>query len=210
MTARRWWIAIALLLAATVAMAKLPHGTVTELNRPLQTFPLEIGDWQGFDQPLTERITAAAGVDSYLSRCYLQPGGDNVGLYVGYYKSQQTGDTIHSPKNCLPGTGWQPLQASEITLRVPDGRVFPVNLYIVENEREKLLVLYWYQSHGRIISSEYAAKVYMVIDAIRLNRTDSTLVRVTTKLGRDENKARQLAVSFAEQVIPRLDQIIPK
>jgi EpsI family protein len=210
MTARRWWIAIALLLAATVAMAKLPHGTVTELNRPLQTFPLEIGDWQGFDQPLTERITAAAGVDSYLSRFYLQPGGDNVGLYVGYYKSQQTGDTIHSPKNCLPGTGWQPLQASEITLRVPDGRVFPVNLYIVENEREKLLVLYWYQSHGRIISSEYAAKVYMVIDAIRLNRTDSTLVRVTTKLGRDENKARQLAVSFAEQVIPRLDQIIPK
>jgi EpsI family protein len=210
MTARRWWIAIALLLAATVAMAKLHHGTVTELNRPLQTFPLEIGDWQGFDQPLTERITAAAGVDSYLSRFYLQPGGDNVGLYVGYYKSQQTGDTIHSPKNCLPGTGWQPLQASEITLRVPDGRVFPVNLYIVENEREKLLVLYWYQSHGRIISSEYAAKVYMVIDAIRLNRTDSTLVRVTTKLGRDENKARQLAVSFAEQVIPRLDQIIPK
>jgi EpsI family protein len=191
-------------------MAKLPHGTVTELKQPLQTFPLEIADWQGFDQPLPERITAAAGVDSYLSRFYLQPGGDNVGLYVGYYKSQQTGDTIHSPKNCLPGTGWQPLQASEITLRVPDGRVFPVNLYIVENEREKLLVLYWYQSHGRIISSEYAAKVYMVIDAIRLNRTDSTLVRVTTKLGRDENKARQLAVSFAEQVIPRLDQIIPK
>ena len=102
------------------------------------------------------------------------------------------------------------MQASEITLRVPDGRAYPANLYIVENEREKLLVLYWYQSHGRIISSEYSAKVYMVIDAIRLNRTDATLVRVTTKLGRDEDKARQLAVSFAEQVIPRLDQIIPK
>ncbi len=210
MTSRRWWIAIALLLAATIAMAKLPHGAVTELKRPLQTFPLEIADWHGFDQPLTDRITAAAGVDSYISRFYFEPGGDSVGLYVGYYKSQQTGDTIHSPKNCLPGTGWQPLQASEITLRVPDGRAYPANLYIVENEREKLLVLYWYQSHGRIISSEYSAKVYMVIDAIRLNRTDATLVRVTTKLGRDENKARQLAVSFAEQVIPRLDQIIPK
>ncbi len=210
MTSRRWWIAIALLLAATIAMAKLPHGAVTELKRPLQTFPLEIADWHGFDQPLTDRITAAAGVDSYISRFYFEPGGDSVGLYVGYYKSQQTGDTIHSPKNCLPGTGWQPLQASEITLRVPDGRAYPANLYIVENEREKLLVLYWYQSHGRIISSEYSAKVYMVIDAIRLNRTDATLVRVTTKLGRDEDKARQLAVSFAEQVIPRLDQIIPK
>jgi EpsI family protein len=95
-------------------------------------------------------------------------------------------------------------------LHVPDGRAVPVNLYVVENEREKLLVLYWYQSHGRIISSEYWAKVYMVIDAIRLNRTDATLVRVTANLGRDQNKARQLAVSFAEQVIPSLNQIIPK
>ncbi|MGA3213822.1 MAG: exosortase C-terminal domain/associated protein EpsI [Terriglobales bacterium] len=210
MTARRYWIAIALLLAATVAMAKLPHGTVTELKQPLRTFPLEIGNWHGFDQPLTDQVATAAGVDSYVSRFYLRPGGDNVGLYIGYYKSQQTGETIHSPKNCLPGAGWQPLQASEITLRTPDGRAFPVNLYVVENEREKLLVLYWYQSHGRIISSEYWAKVYMVIDAIRFNRTDSTLVRITTNLGRDENKARQLAVSFAERVIPSLDQIIPK
>jgi EpsI family protein len=206
----RWWIAITLLLAATFALAKLPHGTVTELSRPLQTFPLEIVDWRGFDQPLTDRIAAVAGVDSYISRFYLRPGGDSVGLYVGFYKSQQTGETVHSPKNCLPGTGWQPMQASVIALRTPDGHSVPVNLYVVENEREKLLVLYWYQSHGRIISSEYAAKVYMVIDAIRLNRTDSALVRVTTKLGNDENQARQLAVSFAERVIPSLDQIIPK
>jgi len=85
-----------------------------------------------------------------------------------------------------------------------------VNLYIVENERDKLLVLYWYQSHGRVISSEYAAKVYMVVDAVQLNRTDSALVRITTKLGNDEDKARELAVSFAEQVIPHLDEIIPK
>jgi len=209
MTAR-WWVAIALLLAATVALARLPHGTVTELSRPLQTFPLEILDWHGFDQPLSDRIAAVAGVDSYISRFYLRPGGDSVGLYVGYYKSQQTGEVVHSPKNCLPGTGWQPVKASEIPLRAPNGRLFLVNLYIVENERDKLLVLYWYQSHGRVISSEYAAKVYMVVDAVRLNRTDSSLVRITTKLGNDEDKARQLAVSFAEQVIPHLDEIIPK
>lgn len=210
MTARRWSIAIVLLLAATVAMAKLPHGTVMELSQPLQTFPLELADWHGFDQPLTDRITAAAGVDAYLSRFYFRLGGDNVGLYVGYYKSQQTGEWVHSPKNCLPGTGWQPVKASEVVLHVPDGRALPVNLYIVENDREKLLVLYWYQSHGRVISSEFAAKIYLVIDAIRLNRTDTSLVRITTKLGNDENKTRQLAVSFAEQIIPRLDQIIPK
>ena len=209
MTAR-WWVAIALLLAASVGMAKLPHGRLTELSRPLETLPQEILGWQGIDQPLTDRITEAAGVDSYLSRYYFRPDGEAVGLYVGYYKSQQTGEWVHSPKNCLPGTGWQPIQASRVALRTPNGHAVPVNLYIVQNDREKLLVLYWYQSHGRIISSEYAAKVYLVLDAIRLNRTDSSLVRVTTRLGNDENKARQLAVSFAEQVLPDLDRIIPR
>jgi EpsI family protein len=191
-------------------MAILPHGAVTELRRPLQTFPMEIADWHGFEQPLADRITAAAGVDSYISRFYFRPGGDSVGLYVGFYKSQQTGETIHSPKNCLPGTGWQPLEASKVLLRMRGGGTYTVNQYVVENEREKLLVLYWYQSHDRVISSEYWAKIYMAKDAMLLNRTDATLVRVTTKLGRDEKKAQQLAVSFAELAIHNLDQIIPK
>ena len=87
-------------------------------------------------------------MDSHINRFYFGPGGDSVGLYVGFYKSQQTGETIHSPKNCLPGTGWQPLKASKVLLRMPNGGTYTVNQYIVENKREKLLVLYWYQSHG--------------------------------------------------------------
>ena len=114
------------------------------------------------------------------------------------------------PRIVFPAPAGSRSQSSRIALRTPNGRAVPVNLYIVQNDREKLLVLYWYESHGRIISSEYAAKVYLVLDAIRLNRTDSSLVRVTTRLGNDENKARQLAVSFAEQVLPGLDRIIPK
>ncbi len=85
-----------------------------------------------------------------------------------------------------------------------------VNLYIIQKGLEKQIVLYWYQSHGRIIASEYWGKIYMVVDAIRLNRTDSALVRVSTPIGNDEAAARQKLIVFANQVLPRLDEAIPR
>lgn len=212
MNTRRLWIVVLILLTASLAMANFPHGRKVELRQPIWNFPMEIAGWHGFDLPLEARIAGATGADSYLNRTYVRQGkrGEDVGLYIGYYKSQQTGDLIHSPKNCLPGSGWHPLQASQIPLRLRDGTSSPVNLYIVENEQDKVLVLYWYQSHGRVIASEYWAKVYMVLDAIRLNRTDSALVRIATAIHGDEQRPRELALAFAEQVAPQLDELIPR
>jgi len=206
MSGARLWTAIALLLAACVAMARLPHGERIAPRAPLSTFPARLDGMTAQELPLEARIVAAAGVDDYLNRVYLGPGNPEVGLYVGYYQSQKTGDSVHSPKNCLPGTGWQPLSSTRVQLALAGGRSFPVNLYVVENERRKLLVLYWYQSHGRIVASEYWAKVYTVLDAIRLNRTDTALVRVTVPLENDEEAARRRAMEFAAAAAPELDR----
>ena len=212
MNTRRLWIVLLILLAATVTMANLPHGRKVDLRQPIGNFPMEMAAWHGIDIPLEASIAGATGADTLLNRSYTQPGkrGQEVGLYIGYYKSQQTGDLIHSPKNCLPGTGWRPLQSSQIPLRLANGSASPVNLYIVENGQSKVLVLYWYQSHGRVIASEYWAKIYMVLDAIRLNRTDSALVRIATAMPRDEQRPRELALAFAEQVAPQLDEFLPR
>jgi EpsI family protein len=80
----------------------------------------------------------------------------------------------------------------------------------VENGESKVLVLYWYQSHGRVIASEYWAKIYMVVDALRLNRTDSALVRIATTVHNDERSPRELALDFAEKVVPQLDELLPR
>ncbi len=212
MNTRRLWIALVILLAASLAMAKLPHGRKVELRQSMQSFPVQIGEWRGVDMPLEARIASATGADTYLNRSYVQPGkrGADVGLYIGYYKSQQTGDLIHSPKNCLPGSGWRPVQSAQVPLRLPNGNTSPVNLYIVENGESKVLVLYWYQSHGRVIASEYWAKIYMVVDALRLNRTDSALVRIAATVHNDERRPRELALAFAEKVVPQLDELLPR
>lgn len=205
----RFWAIVLALAVATVGLHVLSHGEPVALSSPLDRFPLELGSAQGRDVTLDSEVLKVAAVDDYVNRVYHTPEGRPIGLYVGYYKSQQTGDVIHSPKNCLPGSGWQPVVAGRLNIAMPNGTLAPVNLYVIEKGLDRQLVLYWYQSHGRIIASEYWAKFYMVRDALRLNRTDSALVRIVTPFKQDRQAAQASAVAFAEQLLTPLQNFIP-
>lgn len=206
----RYWILLAMLAAATVGLYSISHGEAVPTNLPLKDFPRDLQAWHSVDSPVEARIIDALQVDDYLSRTYFVPGRPPVGVWIAYYKSQRTGQTIHSPKNCLPGAGWRPAQAGRMELPLADGRRVQVNSYIVEKGVDRALVLYWYQSHGRIIASEYWAKIYMVVDAIRMNRTDAALVRVTIPLPPNgADAARQEAISFTQDLCKELGRYIP-
>jgi len=197
---------VVVLLAATTGVHLLSHGEAVSLTKPLASVPVVLGRWRAVDVPMEPRIVKALGVDDYLSRVY-QNGSGELALYVGYYKSQRTGVTIHSPKNCLPGAGWEPIKSGYLDVPLSDGRRVALNEYIIEKGLERRLVLYWYQSHGRIIANEYRGKFYLVVDAFRLNRTDSALVRITTPIQPDENEARERAVTFAQLVLDELQKL---
>jgi exosortase D (VPLPA-CTERM-specific) len=203
-------LVVLLLLVAALAARAAGRHEAAFLRRPLENVPLAVAGWQGQDAPLPPEMVAAAGVDDYLNREYRQEGQKYLGLYVGFYRSQATGESIHSPKNCLPGSGWQPVRATEVLLRAPDGASRPVNLYIIRQGPDQQAVLYWYQSHGRMIASEYRAKLHMIADAIRLRRTDGALVRIVIPVTRSEGEAQADAVRFAEQILPSLEGTLPK
>jgi EpsI family protein len=212
-TAKAWRLGmvVAILLGCGAVIHYLDRGLANlPLAQPLHNVPIAIEGWQGFDVPLAPRIIKAAGVDDYLNRAYQQDAGAALGLYVGYYSSQRTGDAIHSPRNCLPGGGWQPVSAKYVSFRRPDGQTAQINEYIIEKQGQREIVFYWYQSHGRIIASEYWAKLYMVWDAMRLNRTDGALVRIDAPITGSEPEVRQRTLRFTERVFPALNQIIPK
>lgn len=189
------------------------EATTTEsvaIREPLTRMSLQVGKWQG--QPAEEfsgQILAKIGVDEYLSRFYSNPGHAQVHLYVGYYASQRQGDTIHSPKNCLPGAGWLPVKSDRIVIAVAGRDPIEVNQYVIQKGLEKQVVLYWYQSHGRVIASEYWAKIYLVLDAIRMNRTDGALVRVISPVLDSEKTAEQHAVDFIGGLFPLLSRHLP-
>src|SRR5438477_11481206 len=98
--------ATVLLLCFLGATGFIAHASRTEpvpVRTPFDTFPMKIADWQGTQlPPIDGKVMAILGVDDYLNRVYVAPDHSSIGLYVGFYKSQRQGDTIHSPLNCLP------------------------------------------------------------------------------------------------------------
>jgi EpsI family protein len=208
----------ACLLGGAAVLASLSRPPVTIARQSFQTFPPTVGRWsEAESQPLAPDVLKVLGVDDYMNRVYAVSPRDYAALYIGYYRAQRQDDQIHSPLNCLPGSGWEPIARQYTTVLVPGapGQSSPlrVNRLLVEKGIDRQLVLYWYQSHGRVVPNEYWSKAYMVYDAIRLNRTDAALVRISVPLpGNDEGAERQAdenADDFVRSIYPQLDRYIP-
>ncbi len=179
----------------------------------LDRLPLEMNGWSGRDLPIADDVRAVLGAGQFLSRVYLDTShpGDPVGLFIAYFPSQRTGDTMHSPRHCLPGAGWVFTQSRRTELSDGNGQPILANEYVIAKGAEKQLVLYWYQAHGRGIASEYWAKFYLVADAVRMNRTDGALVRITAPFrpGEDISEVRQRVNAFAPPLVTQLGRFIP-
>jgi EpsI family protein len=208
----RYWMMLLVLGAAISGMALLSHGEATPAALPLVQFPKQVLEYSAVaDIPFDKDTLEILKPSDYLNRVYYEPGVGQVGLYIAYFESQRTGTTIHSPKNCLPGAGWTPASSGITTMTLADGRQVPVNMYLIRKGLDESVVLYWYQSHGRVIASEYSGKLYMVYDALRLNRTDAALIRITSPVvNGDEDSAKKNALQFAKEVAVDVEKIIPR
>ncbi len=173
------FVAAALLLSSTWAVAGLSHMRQGHpLARPLQSIPMQIGHWRSTEnQPLPEIALDMLKATDTLSRSYRDKRA-SLDLFLAYYHDQRAGESLHSPRHCLPGTGWDVLDHR--TVQVPvDGVQRTINQYTVRREKDKLVVLYWYQSKGRTIASEYAGKFWLVWDGVITGNTGAAIVRVT-------------------------------
>ena len=212
---RHWRFAVAVvLLGATALVLHARNGAeIIPARPPLKSFPRTLAGWNSTDISLTQDILDVLGSGDFLVRDYRAPDGmQNIFLFIAYFPSQRTGDTIHSPKNCLPGAGWAPVKAERATLTVPGRTPFQANRYLIAKGEERQLVLYWYWAHDRAVASEYAAKFYLVADSIRMRRTDGSLVRLSTPLAPNESveAAEQKLASWAQEIVPLLNTYIPR
>jgi|ERR1700761_530266 len=181
-------------------------------HKPLADFLFESNNWtlvQSVD--IDKETLDVLKADDWLSRIYENTKTDRMAtLFVAYFDTQRTGKAPHSPKNCLPGSGWVPSQSGTIDIRVPgEAQAIRVNRYIVAHGDNQDAVLYWYQSHNRVIASEYAAKIFTVTDSIRYNRSDTSLVRVIVPVRGDTQSAVDEAVSFVQAIFEPLKQYLP-
>jgi EpsI family protein len=210
-------VVFAVLIVASGVITKAQRTQPVPARQPFYTFPMKIANWYGrAEAPLSEKELQVLGADDYLMRSYFAPGRA-AGLYIGYWSSQKRGDAVHSPLNCLPGAGWQPTSHGHLRLTVPlpsgAQSEIQVNRYVIQKGLDRQMVLYWYQSHGRVIASEYWGKYYLVADAVRLGRSDTAIVRVVVPIpGNDaaaEKQAETAAVEFVQEMFPTLNEYIP-
>jgi len=211
-SAPAWVLTVLLLLHGAVF-----YGVSREENPPehraLSEFPPEIGTWSEYREGVVEEaVQEVLQANDTLVRLYRKGATQDVAhLYIAYFQTQRTGVNPHSPKHCLPGSGWAPMDAGVLSLSVP-GRREPVqvNRYLIAKGEEESVVLYWYQGRGRVIASEYYARAYMIADSITQNRTDTSLVRIIVPVvGGDTEAATDAAIDFALSSFPLLSQFLP-
>ena len=209
----RYVVVILLLVGVAAFLEGRSAPEKTPEAKPLSMLPTAIGPWLSYDRPIPSDIREVLGHGDFLERYYYRDG-DPVGvdLFVAYFPSQKTGDTIHSPRHCLPGAGWQFASIHSVRLQLPGMKPLQANESILAKGNEKLFALFWYQAHGRGVASEYWAKFYLVADAIRMNRTDGALVRFITRMRPEESiaDARRRTLELAFAVSPRLQEHIPE
>jgi EpsI family protein len=206
----------ALLLFASAGAYLTTHGRneVFPPHLPLQSFPAQLGPWNGTDGAIDQETLDVLGPGEFLSRYYSPSAGLGraVDLFIAYFPSQRAGDTIHSPMHCLPGSGWLPTDRSQVALSLPGHEPFPANRVVISKGESQQVVLYWYWAHDKGVASEYWARYYLIKDSIQLHRSDGALVRIVSDIypGETADAAYQRILPFAREIVPRLDDYIPR
>lgn len=202
---------VLILLVGVVVNAWSYLGEAHVERKDLDEFPNQIGAWKqsGRDSILDDETLKVLRASDYLLRDFRKPGGEIANFYVGYYASQRTGATYHSPLNCLPGSGWILSEPGKATIALQNGDSFVANKYVIKNGDHRSFMIYWYQGRGRNVASEYWGKVYTVLDSVRLRRSDGAMVRVTVPIGNSEAKAEEAAIELASLASAVLPEFVP-
>jgi EpsI family protein len=212
MTYKRIFTVAGIMLLTMVVLSFANHSERITPNRSFDSFPMTIGPWNGITSRFDEKVYDLLGVDDSILVTYQSKGRDTVQLYVGFYQSQKEGDLIHSPKNCMPGSGWNITETSIETVTVEElgkSRNMDVIRLLLEKGAQKQVVLYWFHSRGRIIASEYLQKIWLVIDSITRQRTDGSFVRLIAPVVSREELTLEMLKQFTRDVYPYLNEYIP-
>jgi exosortase D (VPLPA-CTERM-specific) len=213
--------ALLLLLAVFPAFALPERTQIRPRHIELSHFPLQIGGWAGRRERLESLYLDELKLDDYLLADYVPQSAlastvsadSPVNLYVAYYASQRTGQSIHSPRSCLPGGGWRMREISQYQVpgvALQGGAALRVNRAVVQKGTEQQLVYYWFQERGRDLTNEYSMKWYLIADGLLLNRSDGALIRVITPFGETDSidSADARLRRFTATILPELQKYV--
>ena len=211
MKSSRLVLSVAILLMTFALVTLRSGGEAVPIRKPLRTLPTMLGPWETREVVALEpKILEKLKLNDYLVRRYVDATGRSLWTYIGYWETQRKNALIHSPKNCLPGNGWEPLEASRVSVALPPPhRSITINRYLIQKDLDRQLVFYWYESQGQSIAGEIGARVAMMQNAMIRNRTDGALVRISSPIYGSVAETSNLLAAYVGALYPVLGEVLP-
>ena len=180
------------------------------INKSLDQFPQKMGDWTMTGQArFDERVLAVLLPTDYLSRSYVDSKRHKLSLYIGFHNGGPKSGPIHSPKQCLPGSGWNRVNEVVRHVQVKDQSI-PYVSAIYQKDSEKQLFLYWFQVRDQIVTNEYALKLAMIKNSVLSNRRDSAFIRLSVMATDNEKQATEIGEQFIRDFFPAIREALPR
>jgi len=198
-----------MLVAALLFVQFRSRGEAVPPRKPLPTLELTGGAWQARESSMfTDDIQNVLKASDYVMRRFSDASGRSVWLFIGYWETQRKGAQPHSPQNCLPGSGWEPLEVSRISIPLA-GTTLTVNQMLIQKDDQRQLLFYWYRAQGASVASELDAKLQMMKNAIVRNRTDGAMIRVSSPVYGSVTATSAHLTAFLQALQPVLSEYLP-
>jgi len=204
------FIAVVTMLLGAALYINLHTTSVVPTNRPFSEFPVQIQSWKMISETtFSDPVLSVLKPTDYIMRQYRDTDGKTVGLYVGYHNGAKGTGGIHSPKNCLPGSGWYEY-SSGIFSAVLGGKQEKIVRAVYQKGDSKELFIYWFEMKGKVLSNEYALKLGEITNSILYSRKDETFVRISVPFAEDEAQAVARGEKFINDFYPVIREFLPK
>ncbi|MDP2960152.1 MAG: EpsI family protein [candidate division Zixibacteria bacterium] len=208
---KEFWIVLILFVLTGTLINLLRYSRVESKRLPLfSSLPLQFGDWNGQEYFFSDETNQVLKADTYAFRKYTSSEGKELWLFVAYFKSQKYGSQIHSPKNCLPGSGWKITSRKKILIKTDTGSDLKVNKLLISDKLSREVMYYWFQTRSGIITSELGLKLDLVLNSLKRAPTDAAFVRINLPLYQLSEKEAQLVLEdFLKVFHSRIKEVLP-
>lgn len=203
------FVIVYVLLLITGLYISLHKDIDVPVNRPFDQFPANHRDWRSIsDTVMSGGVLDKLKPSDYLFRHYAGIDGKRVSLYVGYHGGGKESGEIHSPKHCLPGSGWFEASSRRTELDVA-GRHIRLVKAVYQKGESKEMFLYWFQVRDRTLSDEYSLKLAEITSSLLHRRRDAAFVRISVPFETEEEQAFAAGASFIKDFYPVICEFLP-
>jgi len=210
MTARWRLLLVACIFLTAAGFIHLKEGAAIPQARSFADFPLDYKGWRSNgDQYFDANVMALLRPSAYLSRTYVNPEYGVVQLYIGYHDGGPRSGPIHSPRHCLPGSGWEEYARKDLLIDA-DGAPLEATGAVYGKDNQKLYMLYWYQLQEKHYRSEYSFKAASVLNALIRNRSDQSFIRIVVPVASSAIDSGVVAERFTQDFFPLINSFLPK